>query len=80
MAPSLPEVIDALATELRDDIRIVPLFLAPGGHTERDLPALVAEARERWPELRFTIEPTLTERDRFLDAVIDWVDEGPAAA
>ncbi len=79
MAPALPDVIDELATELCDDIRIVPLFLAPGGHTERDLPAILREAHDRWPELRFTVEPTLAERDRFHDAVLEWVDDGSAA-
>jgi sirohydrochlorin ferrochelatase len=80
MAPALPEVIDELATDLCDDIRIVPLFLAPGSHTERDLPALLHESLERWPELRFHVEPTLTEREAFHEAIVDWVDAGGPAA
>ncbi len=79
MAPSLPEVVDLLATELCDEIRIVPLFLAPGSHTERDLPALLREALERWPELRFHVEPTLAERDAFQHAIGDWVNDGAPA-
>ena len=61
MAPSLPEVIDRLAADGLTAIRIVPLFLAPGAHTRRDLPALIAQARQRWPGLTLTADATLTE-------------------
>lgn len=70
MAPSLPEVIDQLGAELQDDVRIVPLFLAPGSHTRRDLPALLADASQRWPEMRFTVEPTLTESPAVREAIL----------
>lgn len=52
-------------------IRVIPLFLAPGGHTRDDLPALVALARDRWPDRVWMIEPTLTELAVIRQAIVD---------
>lgn len=75
MEPRLPEAIDRCAGDGATHLRIVPLFLAPGAHTERDLPALVAEARERWPALQVRIEPTLMASDAVRAAVLRSLDD-----
>jgi sirohydrochlorin cobaltochelatase len=51
MPPTLPQVLAELAGRGVGTVRVVPLFLAPGAHTRRDLPALVAQARLDWPAL-----------------------------
>ena len=61
MSPSLPEVLEELAAAGIESVQVFPLFLAPGAHTTRDLPALVAEVRQRRPALRVAIGPTLLE-------------------
>ena len=61
MSPDLPQVLAEEAAAGTRQVRIVPLFLAPGAHTSRDLPALVAEARRQWPQLAIAVEPTLLE-------------------
>ncbi|MGE0313713.1 MAG: sirohydrochlorin chelatase [Lautropia sp.] len=71
MTPGLPEAIDRCVADGHRDLRIVPLFLAPGAHTERDLPALVAAARERWPGLTVRIESTLMESASVRAAVLE---------
>jgi sirohydrochlorin cobaltochelatase len=71
MSPTLPEVLAELAGAGTDVVRIVPLFLAPGAHTRRDLPALVAQARQRWPDLRVEIMPTLLESQTLRAAVVE---------
>jgi sirohydrochlorin cobaltochelatase len=70
MSPTLPEVLAELAVAGACKVRIVPLFLAPGTHTSRDLPALVAEARQAWPALEVDIEPSLLESDGLRAAVV----------
>lgn len=70
MAPSLPETIDQLAADGVTAIRIVPLFLAPGAHTRGDLPALIAQARQRWPQLTVTADATLTELPEVRAAIV----------
>lgn len=54
MAPGLAEVIDELAIELCDRIRIVTLDLAADGAGNRTLEAALRDATHRWPEMRFT--------------------------
>jgi len=71
MSPTLPEVLADLARSGLDRIRVVPLFLAPGAHTSRDLPALVTQAREQWPALQVEVGPTLFESQPLRAAVVD---------
>jgi len=61
MPPGLPELLAEEAAAGTAALRIVPLFLAPGTHTSRDLPALVADAMRQWPQLAIRVEPTLLE-------------------
>ena len=72
MTPSLPEVIDRLARQGIRAIRVVPLFLAPGSHTREDLPALLADARSRWPDIVFESTSTLTESAPIRAAIVAW--------
>jgi len=53
MAPGLTEVIDELAIDLCDRIRIVTLDLAPDGHGDRILAFALQAAARRWPEMHF---------------------------
>jgi sirohydrochlorin ferrochelatase len=49
--PAIAEAIDGAADEGAERIRLLPYFLHPGNHVLRDLPELVAHARERHPEV-----------------------------
>ena len=71
MEPDLPTVLDRLAGQGHQRIRIVPLFLAAGTHTHRDLPALVEAARERWPALTITIAPALLDSATMRAAILE---------
>lgn len=79
MQPDVGSVIDELAREGKTRIQIVPLFLAPGAHTRRDLPALIAQARERWPDLQITAADTLTETPAMRDAIVEWAARSASA-
>jgi sirohydrochlorin cobaltochelatase len=70
MSPTLPEVLAELARGGEGSVRIVPLFLAPGAHTQRDLPALLAHAGQQWPGLRIQVSPTLLESDALRAAIV----------
>ena len=71
MSPTLPEVLAELAATGVGSVRVVPLFLAPGAHTTRDLPALVAQARDQWPALQVDVAPTMLESEPLRAAVVD---------
>ncbi len=51
-------------------IHVVPLFLAPGGHTRGDLPGLVETAARRWPAVSFEVAATLTEDPAVREAIV----------
>lgn len=72
MQPTLPEAIDRLAAEGARSIQVVSLFLAPGGHTRRELPEMLDQARARWPGLSIESTATLAESAEIRAAVIDW--------
>jgi sirohydrochlorin cobaltochelatase len=69
MEPSLTTVIDRLAGGGTSALRVVPVFLGSGAHVRRDLPELVANARERWPSVVIALEPPLGERAEVLEAL-----------
>lgn len=51
MAPDVIEVLDELAIDLCDRIRLVALDLPPGSESDRLLARALHEASHRWPEL-----------------------------
>ncbi|MBS1269182.1 MAG: Sirohydrochlorin cobaltochelatase [Gammaproteobacteria bacterium] len=48
--PSIPDAIDSLARQGIQRIVLIPYFLSAGRHVSEDIPGLVAEAREKYPD------------------------------
>ena len=69
MQPSLPDVLAQLAAAGTTSIRVVPVFLGPGGHTRHDLPKLVSAARERHAGVTISLEPSVGERPAVIEAI-----------
>jgi len=69
MQPSLPDCATALRAEGVRNLRVVPVFFGSGGHLKADLPKLVAELRERFPDLAITVEPPIGERPEVIGAI-----------
>ena len=76
MSPALPDVLAELAGAGTAAVRVVPLFLATGAHTRRDLPALVAQSCKEWPSLRVEVAPPLLESEALRAAVVDALQAG----
>ncbi|MHB8669102.1 MAG: sirohydrochlorin chelatase [Acidimicrobiales bacterium] len=53
--PPAGEVIDALVEEGRHRMVVLPLVLLAAGHAKSDVPAVVAEARDRHPHVDFRL-------------------------
>jgi sirohydrochlorin cobaltochelatase len=73
MRPTFDEAIDAAAAANARRVLVVPLFLAPGGHTKRDLPALLEAARARHPTLAIRATSSIGEEADVLGALADWI-------
>ncbi len=69
MMPTLSDAIDALAAAGQPSIVVVPVFLAQGGHLKRDVPALVAAARERHPTVNIALARAVGEADEVIGAM-----------
>jgi len=75
-----PAFADVLADVLAagdTPVAVVPCFLFPGGHTEDDIPARIAEAKRRAPAADVRYGRTLAEHP---DVAAILMDEIPAAA
>lgn len=57
--PSIQEAIDRCVESGARQIRAVPLFLLNAVHAKHDLPAQIARARERYPDLDLQLAPPL---------------------
>lgn len=67
-APRLADAVAELAA-LCTRIDILPVFWAPAGHVNNELPQLVASCRAAHPQVAFAVLPTLSELPGLLDFV-----------
>lgn len=68
-APSIDQVMDSVAAEGYLSAVVVPLLLGSAFHARVDLPALLAAARARHPQLSLVQAPVLGDDQRLIDAV-----------
>ncbi|MFY9329483.1 MAG: CbiX/SirB N-terminal domain-containing protein [Georgfuchsia sp.] len=69
MRPTLDEAVDELAKCGADEIDIVPVFLATGGHVAKDLPQLAANAMVRHPHIAIAVAAPAGESGLVIDAM-----------
>lgn len=72
MQPTLQQAIEQIyGAGLREAV-VLPVFLAAGAHLKRDLPLLVAQAMQQYPDMRMRVLPPLGENDALLQAIANW--------
>lgn len=59
--PDLASTVEALMMQGKTHVRIVPMFLGVGRHAREDLPQLVSELVEAYPQVRFELLPAIGE-------------------
>jgi sirohydrochlorin cobaltochelatase len=69
MSPTLPEAIAQAVGQGVAHIRVVPVFLAAGGHVKRDLPRMLEEAKALHPGLVVELAPVLGEDEGVIAAM-----------
>ncbi|MFN3885134.1 MAG: sirohydrochlorin chelatase [Rhodocyclaceae bacterium] len=67
--PPLEASIEALVSRGVKQIRIVPIFFAPGRHVLKDLPQLLANAMERFPGTEFEVADCVGEVESVIAAM-----------
>lgn len=78
-APSVEQVVDAVAAQGHTHVVVVPLLLGNAFHARVDLPGLLAAARARHPKLQLTQADVLGPDARLIGALRDRVAEAAAS-
>lgn len=73
--PDLSGAINLLVARGADRIVVVPFFLTLGIHLQRDLPAIVADLRSRYPAVRIEVTEGLEGHPALADAVLSRVKD-----
>lgn len=71
MHPDFMQVSEELIGHGATRIRVVPLFLAAGGHVRQCIPELIDQARIAYPSVQFESTPPLGESERVIDVLTD---------
>jgi sirohydrochlorin ferrochelatase len=71
ISDGVAKLVDAGATQ----VVILPYFLAPGTHVVDDVPELVAVAKEKYPEVSFTVMSHLGGVDGMVDLILTTASE-----
>ncbi len=70
--PDFAGAVEDLVARGATLIKVVPLFLGPGGHVRRDVPQLIERASAKHPHLKFDVRPFIGDARTVLDAIADY--------
>jgi sirohydrochlorin ferrochelatase len=79
-SPTIAEAFDAAVAAGARFVVVVLYFLAPGRHSETDVPRLAAEAAARHPGLAYTVSSQLGPHAALSSLALDRATEALAAA
>jgi sirohydrochlorin cobaltochelatase len=60
-SPDLPTTVERLMMQGKTHLRIVPMFLGVGRHAREDLPKLVDDLVQAYPQVNFELVPSIGE-------------------
>ena len=74
-SPTLMDVVSAWTTQIDMPfrVRVLPLFMASGGHVDHDIPTQIAEVAQVFPALDIAMERPIGENPMVITAIGDIV-------
>ncbi len=69
--PDLPSTVEVLMKQGVAHVRIVPMFLGVGRHAREDLPELVNDLTEAYPQMSFELLPAIGEHPAMTTLMAD---------
>jgi sirohydrochlorin ferrochelatase len=69
--PNIPEVIDTLMKSHPKRILIVPYFLNSGNHVNTDIPKIIAQKQQEYPDVSFVTTAHLGASSKVIEILID---------
>ncbi len=73
--PAIGEAIEDAVRSGAIRVTVLPLFVHVGNHVERDIPAIVAAARDRHPDLDLVLTGHIGAAPGFIELVATWIDD-----
>lgn len=67
--PTLLDVVSQAAEGGVEEFRVLPLFLAPQGHVERDVRPVTEAVQKAWPGLDIELLPPLGQQPEYREAL-----------
>jgi sirohydrochlorin cobaltochelatase len=72
--PSIPEGIDLCVSKGAGQVVVTLNFLNAGRHVNDDIPAIVREAQEKYPQVQFTISRPVGQHPQIPNLFIDLIN------
>jgi len=69
--PNIPDQIAALAAQGVRRVVLMPYFLCTGQHVSQDIPALLVQCRQQFPDVTLELLPTLENEPALEDIVVE---------
>ena len=70
--PTFEDAVAALTAQGVDDIRVVPIFFAPGRHMLKDLPERAAAVLDRHPDLNIEVADAVGTVSSVIEAMAEY--------
>lgn len=74
--PTIPEGIDRCVEKGATEVIVLLNFLNTGKHVDEDIPALVNDARTKYPGVTFRITEPVGQHDEIVGIFLDMIDRG----
>ena len=74
-SPTLYEALEQAFTKGFKQIKCFPLFVLPGSHITKDIPAILQEFKSRHTDCSIEKMPCLTENESFVNFVVEALGE-----
>ncbi|WP_174616078.1 sirohydrochlorin chelatase [Virgibacillus ihumii] len=74
-APTVGQGIKNLVNQGASKISVIPVLLLSAGHYYKDIPDEIRKAKSEYPEIEFTYGKPLGVQDRFIDILIERMEE-----
>jgi sirohydrochlorin cobaltochelatase len=72
--PNIRDIIEKLAANRYDSIYVIPYFLYSGNHVSRDIPEILGEYREKYPDIKLKLGDYLGIDERLAELVTERIE------
>ena len=73
--PLLPDEIEKLADRNAEKIIVFPYFIGAGSHVMKDIPDIIYDASEAYPDIRFSVTAHIGGLDGIEHLIVDEVSK-----